>query len=235
MEIKFGKIKPNNNIFSTPSSNSPDANFFATNTFGQSFQQENNASGSRMNDFDSNILENNAYQAISDEMFKLEHKMGMLETSLSKLTNEIEALESLGYDIQVYDLKDRKLKLERELAELNKKYSELGLGAKISGQIASAMNLTSKKKFNPLLRLKKFLSKKVLSKISKKFDNSQTMKEALENLCSINLSVDELIKMQTPYGETMNRYDKLTAYLNKANVIHSQISRMTNKNTNARP
>jgi len=57
------------------------------------------------------------------------------------------------------------------------------------------------------------------------------MKEALEKLSNINLSVDELIKMQVPYGETIDRYEKLTAYLNKANVIHSQISRNVNDMT----
>lgn len=239
MDVKFGKIKSHNgNIFTLKSVNTPsDANFFGSNSDKKEEKpkQEFATSGSRINDFDSKILENNAYQEISDEMFKIEHKMGLLENTLSKINNEIEALESLGEGIQVYDLKNRKQKIEQELADLNKKYAELGLSSKISGQIASVVNFTSSKKSNSFSNLKKFLSKKVLSKLSKKFDYSQDMKEALYKLSNINSSVDELINMQVPYGETISRYEKLTAYLNKANVIHSQISRNMNSLSKKKP
>lgn len=228
MDVKFGKITPcgigNGNIIWKSSADSHE-NFFTSNSHAnqEETKQETSAKGSRINDLDSNILENNAYQTISDEIFKLEHKIGLLENILSKIENEIEALKSLGYVMQISELEERKQKIEQELAELNKKYSELGLSAKISGQIASAMNFTSKNKYT-FSRLKFFISKNILAKISKKINYSQNMKEALEKLSSINTNVDELIKLQVPYGETPKRYEKLTAYLNKANVIHSQIS-----------
>lgn len=229
MDVKFGKIKPNSvNIFSTPLvNNRSGANFFDANheQKKEKPEQETLSSGTRINDFDSNILENNAYQDINDEMFKIEYKMGILEKLRGKIDKEIEALESLGQGIQIYDLKDRRQKIEQELIELNKKYSELGLSSRISGQIASAVNFTSGKKNGSFAKIKKFISKKIFGKISKKFNYSQDMKEALGNLSNINSSVDELINMQVPYGETIERYQKLTAYLNKANVIHSQISR----------
>lgn len=225
MDVKFGKVKVNNNIFLKALVNNSDENFFESksNFTWNENKQKNLAPGSRINDYDSTILENNAYQSMPDELFKIEHKIDMLEQLLSKLNTEINTLESLGYDIQLYGLKDRKQKVEQELAELNKKYSELGLSAKISGQITSVMNLKSNGKTKIFSRLKKYLTKKVLAKISKKFDHNETMKEALDSLSNINISVDELIKMQIPYGETITRYEKLTAYLNKANVIHSQI------------
>lgn len=227
MEVKFGKVRPNNNIFINSSANRSDDNFFVSNQhdFDQSKKQNNLSSGSRLNDFDSNILENNAYQEMPDEMFKIEHKMALLEATLAKQNNEIEVLESLGAEIQISDLKERKRKVERELVELNKEYSSFGLSSKISGSIASAMNLNSGKNVGNFSKLKNFVSKKILAKISKKFDRNQLMREALGNLENINTSVDELIKLQVPYGETITRYEKLTAYLNKANVIHSQISR----------
>jgi len=111
------------------------------------------------------------------------------------------------------------------LRELNDKYIKLGLGAKFSGQITNAVGHKNNKKLGYFLLFRKFLSKNVLSKISKKFDYKETMKVALENLSHINSSVDELINMKTPYGETVARYEKLTAYLNKANVIHSRIAK----------
>ncbi len=229
MDVKFGKIIPlSSNTNNLPLASLPKSNdnFFAQNSDSNKndSKQKSPTQGSRINDLDSNILENNAYQTISDEMFKIEHKIGLLEATLAKLTNEIEALQSLGYTMQISELVERKEKIEQELADLNKKYSDLGLSAKISGQIASAVNFTSKSKYT-VSQLKTFISKNILAKISKKFDYSQNMKEALEKLSNINTSVDELIKMQAPYGETPKRYEKLTAYLNKANVIHSQISR----------
>lgn len=226
MDVKFGKVKPNNNIFLNSSTTNSGENFFISNYHPkQDTNEQKQPSSQRINDYDSNILENNAYQLLSDEMFKIEHKINTLENILSKICSEQEALQTLGAYMQVQELEERKQKIKQELVELNKKYSELGLSAKISGQIASAVSLSSNKKINIFSKTKKFLSKKILSKISKKFDHNQTIKEALENLSNINLGVDELIKMQIPYGETKKRYEKLTAYLNKANTIHSQISK----------
>lgn len=229
MEIKFGKIKPNSKF--VPSSIKPaEDNFFesAPSFEWEKYQPKKSTQSNRINDYDSTIMENNAYQGISDEMFKLEHKIGMLENVLSKLTSEIEALESLGSLVQVSDLIERKQKIEQELADLNKQYSELGLSAKISGQLATVFNATSNRKNNIFLKTKHFINKKILARLFKKIDNSQTMQEALNNLHNINSSVDELINMQIPYGESINRYEKLTAYLNKANTIHSQISQNIN-------
>lgn len=227
MDVKFGKIKPNgknNNIFVISSANCSEENFFISNS-NKDNEQQKQTFAPRINDYDSNILEDNAYQLISDEMFKIEHKIGVLENNLLKINNEIDALQTLGAYLQVAELEERKQKIERELTELNKKYSELGLSSRISGQIAAAVNFTSNKKTNVFLKAKNFLSRKILAKISKKIGYNQAIKEALENLCNINSGVDELIKMQIPYGETAKRYEKLTAYLNKANVIHSQISK----------
>lgn len=225
MDVKFGKVRPNNNIFVNSSTSSADENFFMTTSNNHQEEQQKQVVGLRINDYDSSILENNAYQLLSDDMFKLEHKIGILENTLSKLNSEITALQSLGAAIQISELLERKEKIEQELAQLNKKYSEFGLSAKISGQIASAVDFTSKKRGNVFFKIRNFVSKKILAKVSKKIHLNQSMKEALDNLCNINSGVDELIKMQIPYGETAKRYEKLTAYLNKANSIHAQISR----------
>lgn len=231
MDVKFGKIKPNNNIFSGTLNTPSEENFFTPSESSSAilWEKKENAgsssSGLRLNDYDSTILENNAYQSMPDEIFKMEHKMEVLENNLSKIINEIEALQSLGESIQISDLIERKTKIEEELAELNKKYSELGLSAKISGQIAAVVNKTHNRKNKVLSNFGTFVSKKFLTKISKTFNNAQLLKEALDTLSNINLSVDELVTMQIPYGETEKRYEKLTACLKQADVIHSQISK----------
>lgn len=225
MDVKFGKIRPNYNAAVNPSQNHADGNFFVENSLQEVPEQKEQTLGLRINDYDSSILENNAYQLLSDDMFKLEHKMNLLESTLKRINSEITALQSLGAAIQISELIERKEKIEQELAELNKNYSELGISTMISGQIASAVNFTAKKRRNLLSKTRTFISKNILARISPKISLSQAMKDALENLCNINLGVDELIKMQIPYGETNKRYEKLTAYLNKANTIHSKIAR----------
>lgn len=226
MDVKFGKIKPSSSSFFIQAPPVSEAeNFFAKNLNSQKENScEGQILGSRLNDYDSNILENNAYQDMPDEMLKLEHKIGLLEQTLAQINTEIDALESLGAQIQISDLKERKRKIEEELKELNNKYCQLGVSSKISGHIASVVRFTSNKKFENFDKVKGFVQKNVLAKVSKKFNQNLTMKDALEKLSSINLSVDELVNMQIPYGENLNRYEKLTAYLNKANVIHSKIS-----------
>lgn len=229
MDVKFGKIRPNNNnFFACSLLEGKGENFFASTSeqHPNKQNQQKPSSGTRINDYDSKILEDNAYQEMTDELFKIEHKIGLLEESLSKIDNEIVTLESLGYDIQINELKSRKEKLEKELIQLNEQYSNLCLSAKISGKISSVVNSTSKSK-NFISKIGNFISRKILAKFSKKINYSQMMKDALQNLSSINSSVDELIQMQAPYGETLKRYEKLTACLNKANMIHSQIIKNT--------
>lgn len=225
MDVKFGKLSAN--MFNS-SAAQVEGNFFAT--IPKTTPKEQAPSNSnRLNDYDSNIMENTAYREVDDEMLKIEYRINILEELLSKIKKEIEDMADFGNVSVLNQLITRKIAIEKELAELNKKYSELGLGAKISGQIASVVNFTSKKKSTPLSKTKTFLFKKVLGKLSKKFKYSQNIKEALEKLSNINSNVDELITMQVPYGETINRYEKLTAYLSKANLLHSQISQNFNK------
>lgn len=226
MSMEFGKLKAHNFLLTSLTGRN-DANFFESNSKQNEEQQQSKAqtSGSRINDYDSNILENNAYLTISDEMLKIEHRIDILEKMLSKLNTEIDVLQSFGYMVQITDLKHRREKILDELAELNEAYDKLGLSAKISNQIASAMSFTSNKKATAFSKFKAFIIIKILARISKKFNYSQVMKDLLSKLTNINSSVDELVTMKVPYGEMTSRYEKLTAYLNKANTIHAKISK----------
>lgn len=233
MDVRFGKIRATGESYANPQSHHfeyNEDNFF--NAFQRHQNQQKNENQEeknknviplRLNDLDSNIMQNKAYNEIPDELFKLEQKITTLENSLAKITNDITTLEGLGYDIQLYDLKERKNKLEQELKNLNEEYANKSIGAKISNGITSAVNYASRKK-TFIQNFKDFVSKNIIAKISKDFYYLMSMKEALSSLGSINSSVDELIRMQVPYGENISRYEKLTAYLNKANSIHSKIS-----------
>lgn len=226
MEVKFGKIKPTNFNSNSPAV-SPGENFFASGGNGQNKQNKKETAqhGGRINDYDSNILENNAYQDIPDETLRLEHKINISEKALAKINGELHALKGLADDSQIKQNEARKKQIEEELISLKKEYGKLGIEAKITSQISSVVNFTAEKKENLIIKTKNLFSKKIFTKISKKFNKNEEIKDALKKLSSINSNVDELITMQVPYGETVDRYDRLTAYLNKANVIHSQISK----------
>lgn len=82
----------------------------------------------------------------------------------------------------------------------------------------------------PVIRaIQRFISRKILAKVSKKFRSIMALSDSLEMLSGINKSVDELIDMKVPYGESLENYQKLTTYLYKANKIHSQILKSMNK------
>ena len=113
------------------------------------------------------------------------------------------------------------LKIINELDEVMKEeFSKRNLAEKIAGSA-----IKGSKKESVITRMQKFISKKIISKVSKKFKSIMDLSDSLDTLRSINQNVDELIAMKVPYGETTASYEKLTAYLYRANKIHSQITK----------
>lgn len=200
-----------------------------TNIFGSRknnlFEAQNSASlpfmsQHKLNDYDSNLLNNNSVNELSDEFIKLEYKIAEKTESLEAIKMKIKGAELLGKLLDVMELKIQAKTLENEITELKEKYSKRNLAEKITG---SAIN--PKKKQPVIIRMQKFISKKIISKVSKKFKSIMDLSDSLDTLKSINQNVDELIAMKVPYGETTASYEKLTAYLYRANKIHSQISK----------
>ena len=62
--------------------------------------------------------------------------------------------------------------------------------------------------------------------MSGKFASVQELKQSLNKLENINKSVDELMTLQTPYGEADEKYDQLSKYITRANTIQAKISRL---------
>lgn len=188
-------------------------------------QQQEWYSHARLNALDSTLLENEAYQNMDNEVFKKEYKINQLEDSIRALDNEIERAKAIN-DLQKADiLIMRKHNLQARLRELNQDYGSSDLTTKLSGNITSFMSKKPTIFNNVINSCVSFMSNRVLPKISKKFDSGKTIKTALNKLETLNKNVDELVTMQTPYGEADERYDMLGEYLNQANVIHFNISK----------
>lgn len=178
----------------------------------------------RLNDYDLNILNENSFKELDDKALKMEYMINEKEEALDNINNKIKGAELLGKLLDVMELKIQAKKLENELVELKEKYAKQNLADRLTSKIPK-----KKKQISPLKVLARFVTRKIFSKISKKFKSIADLGDSLDVLTSINDNVDELIAMKVPYGETKANYEKLTNYLYRANRIHSQISRKMQK------
>ena len=180
----------------------------------------------RLNDIDQNILNNNSFKDLDDKTLKLECLIAEKEEALDAINIKIKGAELIGKLLDVMDLKIQAKKLENEISDLKEQYSKRGLAEKLTTVITPKK---PKPKLSPIVRLARFVSRKVIAKMSKKVQSIFDMSDSLETLTSINENVDELIAMKVPYGETKANYEKLTNYLYRANKIRSQINKRMQK------
>lgn len=180
-------------------------------------------SNKRLNDYDLNILNDNSFKDLDDKTLKLECLIAEKEETLENLNNKIKGAELLGKLLDVMDLKIQAKQIENELADLKEQYSKRNVAEKITDVITSSKK--NKQKLSPIHRLARFVSRKIIARMSKKVKSILDLSDSLDTLTSINENVDELIAMKVPYGETKANYEKLTNYLYRANRIHSQINK----------
>ena len=191
----------------------------------------------RLNDYDSNLLEADAYKEVSDELFKIEYKIARLEEELKEIDYKIQSARDIyDYD-QIEILSNRKQLLKKEYASLIKIYNDMSLSAKLSDGILNLFGLNRKtigntEKNHLPHRLKalnegcKFILDSILAKMPKKFSSVFELKKSLSKLESINKNVDELIGMNIPYGENVDKYEQLSKYIIRANSIQNNISKI---------
>jgi regulator of replication initiation timing len=178
----------------------------------------------RINDYDSSILDKQSYQDLDNDTTKLEYRITETEKQLNELRQKIKGAEKIAKVNEVLDLKIQEKALEKELDELNKTYSQKGIKPKLNKAVKKADD-----NFVWISKLQQFVSRRILPKISPKFDKISKLSASLDTLESINQNIDELIEMKVPYGENKQNYAKLTAYLSRANKIHSQITKSMGK------
>ncbi len=176
----------------------------------------------RLNDYDLNILNDNSFKDLDDKTLQLECLIAEKEEALDALNMKIKGAELIGKLLDVMDLKIKAKQLENEIAELKSEYSKRNIAERLTDTITSKR---PKAKLSPIRRLARFVSRKIIARMSKKVKSIMDLGDSLDTLTSINANVDELIAMKVPYGETKANYEKLTNYLYRANRIHSQINK----------
>ena len=180
--------------------------------------------GARLNGYDVNMI-NEIAEPADDDVVKLGVEINKREETIEELRTKIAATERLGRLPEVINLKIKEKDLEREISELKTLYAQ-----KKSLSKPALKHKLKKRTDMPVIRaIQRFISRKILAKLSKKFNSIMMLSDSLEMLSGINRSVDELIEMKIPYGENLENYQKLTSYLYKANKIHSQILKKMNK------
>ena len=189
------------------------------------YKEDNSPPHIRLNALDSTLLEAEAYRDIDDDIFRTEYQINRIEETLKNIDKEIENAKSINDYPKADILITRKRTLQNELELLYENYNKSDITTKISGTLTDALNVKPAFIAGAVDNCKEFVEDKLLSKISKKFNSGQAIKNALTKLETLNKNVNELVTMQTPYGEADERYDRLSDYLNSANIIHYRISK----------
>ena len=174
-----------------------------------------------LNDYDSNILQEEAYKEVSDEVLKLEYKIARAENEIQELEKQIQLARDINDNVLADSLSLKKVQWEMDLKELMTEYKNVSISAKISGGFASKF----KDRLDSTKKTLGFFGEAILSKLPGKLSSVLEIKNSLIKLENINKSVDELMAVQYPYGEAGDKYEQLSKYIARANSIQAEISK----------
>ena len=222
MDGSRNKNQVNDNIFSR------EYNFSSANPFNANFssvpKQPETENIKRINGYDSAMLNKTKFDEAEEDKLSIEYRIKEKESAIKDLDSKIKLADTYGTQNETLGLKAKRQRISQELDSLRKQqlYGGRVLGEKFSHE-------KFKHKMPVIYRIQRFISHKILAKISKKINSVITLTDSLEQLSEISKSVDELIEMNVPYGEKTKNYEKLTTYLSQANVIHSKIAKSLGK------
>lgn len=178
----------------------------------------------RLNDYDFNLLKEDAYKDISDDLFKLEYKISKTEEEIEYLNAQIQAANDIRDFNLVQTLTERKKEVIDDREALLAIYNDKSLSAKITDNILNILGVNLKDKIKNLNSKWADFTDNIISRMPKRFSSILEIKKSLTKLENINKSVDELITLNIPYGENIDKYQQLSKYIIKANSIQSQIA-----------
>ncbi len=239
MENSGNNNKISGNIFSSNykfSAANPFDNGFKPNDTSNPFetkpanQPENQAAPTsnpikRLNGYDSTILNNTKFDDKNAEEVNIEYRIKDKEATINDLNEKIKMADTYGTQNEALGLKAKRQRLMQELSALRK---EQMYGGRVLGE-KRFHHQHFKKNMPVIYKVQEFISRQIMARVSKKVNSVVTLSDSLDKLSEISKSVDELIDMNVPYGEKKQNYEKLTEYLNQANLIHSKISKSLGK------
>lgn len=226
-------MKPNN----TDKFEAKEKNKIANNNFFlseeasgiQYFQKNSTDSIRRLNDYDSNILEKDAYKDVEDELFKLEYKISSLEKELNKVETQINLALEIADKDSLIELVNHKNVLTKEYNLYLNTYKEKSISAKISGKISSIFKEKILQRFKSLQKIISQFNTIFINKLPQNIVSVIELKKSIGKLKNLNDTVDGLMSSNIPYGENINKYEQLSKYLIKSNSIQANLTKYINK------
>lgn len=222
MESGGNKNNISGNIFSK------EFGFSEVNPFGTNFIPKNSPAVTnptkRLNGYDSSILNNTTYE--ESDMESIDYRIKEKEYIIKDLESKIKMADNYGSQNEAFVMKAKRNRIIQELETLKK---QKAFGNRVLGENMEFSHARFKEKMPIIFKIQDFISRKILARISRKINSVVTLSDSLERLSDINKSVNELIDINIPYGEKVQNYEKLTDYLNQANLIHSKISKTLGK------
>lgn len=226
----------NNNNNVTGNIFSRDYNFSAVNPFSNNFETSSQPAKEiktqpatnpikRINGYDSAILNKTNIEESEGEDLSIDYRIKEKESVVKDLDAKIKVADNYGTQNEALGLKAKRQRVLQELDTLRKQQM---YGGRVLGE-KQAFHQSFKEKMPVIYKIQEFISRQILSRVSKKVKSVVTLSDSLEQLSEISRSVDELIDMNVPYGEKVQNYEKLTEYLSQANMIHSKISKSLGK------
>ncbi len=226
----------NNNNNVTGNIFSRDYNFSAVNPFSNNFDSSSQPAKEiktqpatnpikRINGYDSAILNKTNIEESEGEDLSIDYRIREKESVVKDLDAKIKVADNYGTQNEALSLKAKRQRVLQELDTLRKQQM---YGGRVLGE-KQAFHQSFKEKMPLIYKIQEFISRQILSRVSKKVKSVVTLSDSLEQLSEISRSVDELIDMNVPYGEKVQNYEKLTEYLSQANMIHSKISKSLGK------
>lgn len=219
--MENSNLSDNQHNFFTNKTNK-DADFFIQDDLQYLFNNTIN-NNRHLNDYDYNILQEDAYKNLKDELLKIEYKITKIENDIKSIEEQIVIVKDIKDDARLNWLQSRRNKLGAELETLKFLYNQKSVSAKFSNQLTNFVprNITDKNlKFSNVFGIlpeciKKLLPNKILSFFE--------LKTSIQKLEAIHKNVDELMTNQAPYGEIETHYERLSTYISKANNIQSKL------------
>ena len=229
-------VGSNNNNKVTGNIFSRDYNFSAVNPFSNNFETSSQSAKEvktqpatnpikRINGYDSAILNKTNIEEPESEDLSIDYRIKEKESVVKDLDAKIKVADNYGTQNEALSLKAKRQRVLQELDTLRKQQM---YGGRVLGE-KQAFHQSFKEKMPVIYKIQEFISRQILSRVSKKVKSVVTLSDSLEQLSEISRSVDELIDMNVPYGEKVQNYEKLTEYLSQANMIHSKISKSLGK------
>ena len=174
----------------------------------------------RLNGYDSTILNKTNFAESDGEELSIDYRIKEKESVIKDLDAKIKVADNYGTQNEALSLKAKRQRVMQELDTLRKQQV---YGGRVLGENKKFSHENFKQKMPIIYKMQEFVSRQIL------VNSVVTLSDSLEQLSEISKSVDELIDMNVPYGEKVQNYERLTEYLNQANIIHSKISKSLGK------